>query len=191
MSDHEKMQRNTKMEILLFVIAVLGIAIITSYYYALRDGNDYLTNKYWLGMPKNVVSWLIVLQLFAAVGFIMGIWSLSTTPPENGFLSKHDGRVGLYIIIVALVGSLIWPWATRQAMSCEGSPNMTWVWITSISLIITGVSALVLVAGSFQDPQPVLVLGWVLFAVVVCIVDGTGWNSVFLQKALSSQGELC
>lgn len=169
------------------ITIILSSLVIVSYYLTFKDEKqNYSTSRFWLGLSKNNIKALIVLQLIALVGAIIfftwfsGLWG---DPPTEGLFVYNDGKVAKYLIWMFLVSSVFWSYFAKKSLSTN---ETLWVFLTVLVLCIAALSVVGLVAGAFENKDtPVLALVGILeLAGVVVLTDAIGWNSLLISKHL-------
>ena len=174
---------------LLVATGVLGAAILVSYGTVLTDvapTTSLLRSPYWLGLPPSVTAVLVGFQVSAAVGFLAWLVTMCVDPPSQGILSYWNGHAAAAIVSVVLLSSLVWPFAVRCSYR-RGGGTLARV-VTVLSLLGAAGGALLMVAGSFEDAvrpgvtQTIRVVGSLVFATVVVLADGVGWNARFIHR---------
>ena len=159
----------------LITLIILGLVVLISYYfYLVKDSKSgYIEHKFWFGMPQNVVKMLIVFQLFAVIGFLTTIISWIKSPPKKGVMS---GNNLFYALILFLVSATIWPVATYYKIH----------WLVILSLILTAISSILLLAGTIEEAKEDIkwykVLGMLCLCLVTVLADGVLWNANYIKK---------
>lgn len=150
------------------IVVIFGVLLLASYFWVFRNAEGYLTNKLWLGLPKNLVLGLVILQVLAVVGFFaaFGTWILQG-PPKSGFLAKP----GLLEVLtfVFLGTALLWPWAVHWENKA--------LQVSSLSL--TALVCLLLLGGSVTEEFPSwwVVLGLLFLCHTTVLSDGIVWSA--------------
>ena len=153
-----------------------GLGVLTSYgvvFGKLIPGQSYATHPFWLGLDKNFVSFLIMLQVLAVFGFITSVGTWILDPPEGGILSSSS-RAWLLPLTLAvfLASATIWAPATFYKLK----------WLAVFSLITTATSSILLLAGSVEEDVPRwwVVLGLLFLNIVTVLADGVIWNARYI-----------
>lgn len=158
----------------IFIVVVLAVGVLVSYKYCLIDNNStsYLNNKYWFGIPQNVVIMILVFQVLGVIGFIVALLSWFIKPPTSGILSKY-----LFVTLVAFFTSAI-AWSLSIYYKID--------WLTVVSLIFTALASIVLLVGSIEEKKPriYIVLGLLLLCIVTVLCDAVMWNANFIRVKL-------
>ena len=160
--------------------ALLGPAVLVSYA-QLRDGGSYLSSKYWLGLPRGLVTATVVAQCAAAVGFIAFLVTMTRRPPGRGVLR----RWGLPVTVtVFLFASLLWATCVSQALKHRSRVLGV---ATSVCLVVAAVATIVMLAGVFESDMTgadavVALVGITLLCTVVVLLDGVGWNARWIHR---------
>ena len=152
------------------------IVLLFYYIFLVKDSkNDYVTHPFWFNMNVDVVKMLIFFQLFAVIGFIFTITSWIINPPIRGIAK---GNNLFYILSFFLISAAIWPVATYYKIH----------WLVILSLIITAISSIFLLAGTIEeDPVDVRwykVLGILYLCVVTVLGDAVLWNANYIKHNL-------
>ena len=93
------------------VVGLLSPAVLASYFTLPRK--SYLTHPLWFGMPKELIYFVVAMQVLAALGFIVAVVSWSLHRPTEGLLSTYVLPVTLAIFLIASAG-----WAGRAGVEC-------------------------------------------------------------------------
>lgn len=174
--------------------AALAGAIVWAYVVVLFDAlgafpltnhtarSGYLDSPYWLGMARTTTTFVAVLQVFAACGFVAWQISLVLDPPSRGLLA--DTRFLIAFTALFLVSSAAWPFAAYRVV--EHPRSLPWALVASSTLWSAAAGVLALVGGTFEDRRasPVALVGILCLAVVVVLADGVGWSAVAIRRAL-------
>ena len=162
----------------LSVLIFLGILVLVSYYfYLIKDSNSgYINHPFWFGISPNIVKILIVFQIFAVIGFLTTIISYLIFPPTSGILKGNN----LFIFLcMFLISAAIWPIATYYKIH----------WLVVLSLIITAISSILLLAGTIEEKEEDIkwykVLGILLLCLVTVLSDGVLWNANYIKKLIN------
>ena len=150
---------------------LLGIGVLTAYILCFRDkGANYITHPYWLGMSPDLVWVLVVLQIFAAIGFLTAIITWIRIPPVGGILDND--RLWMFVGFFIL-SAIVWPIALRYDVK----------WLVVMSLISTAIATILLLAGSIEETKPRLhvVIGLIALNVVTVLADGVLWNAKYIK----------
>jgi hypothetical protein len=154
-------------------LCFLGIIVLSVYYlYLIKDSQaDYLTHPFWFDLPKEIVQMLVVFQFFAVIGFIVAIGSWILTPPQKGIMA---GNMLFLTVAVFLLSAALWPIVTYHNYPV----------LVVISLIITAVASILLLAGSIEEENVKLfrVLGLLCLCIVTVVADAVMWNANYIIK---------
>ena len=177
---------------LLVFQTLLGVGIFTSYVTVLGNvGNGfqlqgvtsfaYLESPYWLGMPRDTIVGLVVMQCIAAVGYLVWFFWLINAEVTQGLLRHNWMRV--LQIAVFLMSSLAWPYTAYLVLSRPHSVMRALV--SCGCLWIAASSVIVMIGTTFEARAPVApTLGILLLGNVVVLADGVGWSALCLYNAL-------
>jgi len=162
-----------------------AITVLALYYYSFK--NDYINSKFWLGIPQNVITALIPLQILAAVGGLIWYISIRENPPDIGLLSYNIFNNPVYDILVFffLLGSILWPISLMQHELIENKTLLKSLLCCS-GLFIAAISGILLQAGSFEanNITPLALAGITLFNTTVVLNDGIGWSARLLYQTI-------
>lgn len=149
-----------------------------------RSSTSYLESPYWLGMPKSTTTFIVVMQGFAAIGYVLWQMSLVMIRPTRGLFV--DPRWLVFANMLFLVPSILWPFAAYQLLQDETS--ISWALASSACLWAASAGMTLLVAGTFEDLRetPWAALGIYLTASIVVVADGVGWSAISLYNAIHS-----
>ena len=172
------------MNILPFIITIIGVIIVLlSYYIVFKgSGKTYLTSDYWLGQPSSIVKIFVIFQVLAVIGFLMFMASpsgwLFGKSPQGGILG--NSTLFNIILILFFLSSASWAFLAREGM--KGSKM--YAILCSISLIITAICSIIFIAGSVEETKPrwFVVLGTILLGITTILGDGASWNARFIKK---------
>jgi len=159
----------------LIILIFLGLLVlITYYFYLIKDSNTgYIEHPFWFGIPPNIVKMLFIFQIFAVIGFLTTIISWIQNPPKQGIMY---GNNLFYVLGLFLISAIIWPIATYYKID----------WIVILSLIITAVASILLLAGTIEEKKEDLrwykVLGMLSLCMVTVLADGVLWNANYIKK---------
>jgi hypothetical protein len=159
----------------LIILIFLGLVVlITYYFYLIKHSNSgYIDHPFWFGIPPNIVKMLMIFQIFALIGFLTTIISWIQTPPEQGIMA---GNNLFYVLSLFLISATIWPIATYYKIN----------WIVILSLIITAIASILLLAGTIEEKKEDIrwykVLGMISLCLVTVLTDGVLWNANYIKK---------
>jgi len=146
----------------------LGLILFVIYYHVFgKHGGGYITHPAWLGLSANIVKMLCVLQVFAAIGFLVSVGTWVFVPPTSGIgVHLH------FLIALFLVSAITWPIALKYGIG----------WLVVLSLVMTAAGSILLLAASIEDETPKwwVILGFILLNVVTVLVDAVMWNAKFI-----------
>lgn len=158
------------------IVVGLLLSILLSYGIVFSgSGYSYINNPYWVGMDFTLIKTIIVLQIIAAVGFVVSLAWWFRNDPKRGILSE---RYVLFILLsIFAISSAVWPWALKYNQSV----------LVVCSLVITAITSVLLLAGSVEDQSPWWVsLGLLGFSTVTVLADGVMWNAAYITELKSS-----
>ena len=173
------------------IVSVLGgFAVVLSYVLVFRtETAGYTASRYWLGTtPVATASALIPLQIAGGLGFLVFVACVTgcvgNTVPTRGILSYGNGFVCTATVAIFLAASSAWPFATQRYLDLTPDAR---AWSDAAgpvaALVAAALSAIVMVAGAFEgDMHPAAICGVLVFAMVVVLADGVGWNSMLILK---------
>ena len=180
---------------LILMSSILGLAVVGSYVVVLGNVNDafplphpppasssYFDSPYWLGIPHTTAAGLTVLQLCAAVGYVVWfVWLVSTPPPLHGLLSTAAAQAGL--LGGFLVASVAWPYAAYALLHRPHSLGRAL--LSCLPLWAAAVCVILLIGGTFEARAPVLpTVGILLLGQVVVLADGVGWSALAVYHSV-------
>jgi hypothetical protein len=156
------------------ILILLGLSVLISYYIVFvvlyKSKQSYIDHEFWFGMNRELVKIIVVLQLVAVYGFLTSVSILVSNVPTQGILSNHLFK----ILCMFFVSAIIWPFATYYKKHI----------LVVLSLTITAISSILLLAGSIEDKNPNfhVVLGTFLVSIVTVLADGVLWNANYIYK---------
>ena len=158
----------------IIVLILFGIMVLISYYiFLIKDSKSgYIKHPFWFGLPENIIKIMVLFQVLAMVGFLTAVISWIRYPPKQGIIYKNL----FYILILFLLSASIWPIATYYKIH----------WIVVLSLIITAISSILLLAGSIEEKKEDIkwykVLGIIFLCIVTVLCDGVIWNANYIKQ---------
>ena len=175
--------------LLIVFSALLGGAVLSSYALVLGNvGNafplanttftSYIDSPYWLGLRRDTIVGLIVLQVFAGIGYISWFVWLVTTNVERGLLQTPLAR--FVIIALFLSASIAWPYAAHNMVARPSQLNAVGaaacLWLAAAAIVAA-------VGGTFEAGAPAYAtVGILLLGQVVVLADGAGWAAVAIYR---------
>jgi hypothetical protein len=163
---------------LIITLAILGISVLLSYYIILGkiDSNSYFTHPLWFGINSDITKMLSIFQIFAAIGFIIGVVAWFKTPPSTGIMSNE--YVLFTTICLFFISSIVWTVSVYYKVE----------WLVILSLIITAICSILLLAGSVEDIHAkwYIVLGFMLLCITTVLGDGVLWNANYIKRLLNN-----
>ncbi len=169
-------------DIVLITITILGgIIVLYSYYDQLGDkGKSIYDNKYWIGIDKNIINFILPFMFLALIGFLTFFIGYLIKSPEKGILSYLDGWITVILMAIFLVSSIGWSYAVNK--SVKKNASFASIFMTSFCLIMAAIAVILLLAGSFEAENIVLIVGMLFLTIQVVLNDGIGWNAIFLLQ---------
>ena len=149
---------------------------------------SYSESRLWLGIQKDIPKLLVYLQLAAAVSFVvLTVFIIKEVNedlnwPKKGFWSYRLGIEAIYFFFYA--GACVWPLATYFYLENKS----TFICVcTSLSLVVCAIACIFLVAGFFEadDISAWIVYPIIIFASVVVLADGIGWNARLIYQHIN------
>lgn len=159
----------------LILLTFFGLLVLITYYlYLIKDSkSNYINHPFWFGIPPNIVKMLTIFQILGLIGFLITIISWIIYPPRNGIMK---GNNLFYILVVFLISAMIWPIATHHKIH----------WLVVLSLIVTAISSILLLAGTIEEKNEDIkwykVLGMLSLCVVTVLSDGVLWNANYIKN---------
>jgi hypothetical protein len=156
------------------ILILLGLSVLISYYIVFvvlyKSKKSYINHEFWFGMNRELVKIIVILQLLALYGFLTSVSILVSNVPTHGILSNNLFK----ILCMFFVSAIIWPFATFYKKHI----------IVVLSLTMTAISSILLLAGSIEDTNQNfhVVLGTFLVSIVTVLVDGVLWNANYIYK---------
>lgn len=155
------------------VMAAMGPVLLASYIMLAQKypGTSYIDSSLWLGMGRPLIIALVCLQLLAAVGFLAAICTwVFAKPPVGGLLSYHKAILPV-LLGVFLASSSAWAF-----LLLADKPSVAGV---SISLVVTAICTILLIAGAAEETVPRwwIVVGLMLLGLITVLGDAVVWNS--------------
>jgi ammonia channel protein AmtB len=156
------------------IVPILGFGVLTSYYYVFKKKlPDYNYNKhpFWMGIPSDIVNFLVILQILAGIGFLIAICSWIASPPQDGIMGNAKSSLPL-TLSGFLLSSIIWPLATLQK-------KHFWV---AFSLVTAAISTILLLAGSIEESNIrwYIVISLIFLNIVTVLCDAVIWNAKYI-----------
>ena len=178
---------------LFWIQTLFGMAIMTSYGIVLANiGNgfpldglsskSYIESPYWLGMQRDTIIGIVVLQLLAAIGYLVWFFWLINTEVSIGLLRYN--WIKTLQIVAFLLSSTIWPYTAYIYMLKPTS--VTRAIISSSFLWMAACSVIFMIGTTFEARAPVApTLGILLLGNVVVLADGVGWSALAIYNSLN------
>jgi hypothetical protein len=161
----------------IIILSILGISVLLSYYIVLRpwqkdDTINYFNHPFWYGINSNIVKMLSIFQIFAVIGFLVGILYWIKTPPQTGIMSNN--YILFTVLSVFLISAIFWPFATYYKIK----------WLVVLSLIITAICSILMLAGSIEDINAkwYIVLSFIFLCITTVLGDAVLWNANYIKK---------
>jgi hypothetical protein len=161
-------------QVYIIILAITFLVLIASYYVVfnvLQPFNSYINHPFWFGMPSNIVKIIVVFQILGLIGIIL-FSSIIFNHPKTGIL-----KTNLFIILlIFLISSIIWPFATYYNYSI----------ISICSIHITSICSILLLTGTIQNTHFKWnhVLGALLLCIVTVLCDSVLWNTNYIYNYL-------
>ena len=113
-----------------------------------------------------------VFQIFAVIGFLVGILYWIKIPPQTGIMSNN--YVLFTVLSIFLISAIIWPFATYFKIK----------WLVVLSLIITAICSILMLAGSIEDINAkwYIVLSFIFLCITTVLGDAVLWNANYIKK---------
>ena len=170
-------------------IVVVGAILLAASYFNVfsKERGSYTASRFWIGIPEHTAQTLVPLQILAAIGFILFVLPVSGIVPGNptkGVLTYWNGYITSIVFATFFASSCAWPYLTRNYLNSKnsGSTRLLDVMLPVLALSVAACSAGVMVAGSFEADMPAYsCIGVVIFAAVVIVADGIGWNAKLIS----------
>ena len=158
----------------IIILALLGLSVLISYYIVLgkwiKTTSNYSNHPFWFGLDKNVVNILIIFQILAVTGFLVGVGSWLKNPPVGGIMSRQNA---LFLTLAAFfISAALWPFTTYYNKTI----------LTVLVLVITAISCILLLAGSVEETKPrwYIFLGFLFLCITTVLGDGVIWNAKYI-----------
>jgi len=163
------------------ITILLGIIVLYSYYDQLGDkGKSIYDNKYWLGIDKNIINFILPFMFLALIGFLTFFIGYLINPPEIGLLSYVNGWVTVILMAIFLGASIGWSFSVNKAIKKNAS--FASIFMTSFFLILASIAVILMLGGSFEAENIVLIVGMLFLNIQVVFNDAIGWNAIFLLQ---------
>ena len=178
---------------LFFIQTLFGVALITSYGLVLVNvGNNfpldglssksYIDSPYWLGMQRDTIIGVVVMQVLAAIGYLIWFFWLINTDVSIGLLRYN--WIKTLQIVVLLLSSVIWPYTAYIYMLKPTS--VTRAIVSSSFLWLAACSVIFMIGTTFEARAPVApTLGILFLGNVVILADGIGWSALAIYNSLN------
>jgi len=184
------------------LFSLLGFFVIFSYYLAIGDGlglypwkgeyKNYFEHPGWFGLNTNTTKSITILQLFAAIGYLMFYIYISSTSPKRGILSyslklneNFEIKVSKILIFCYLFFSSFWSFALHRYHVNKTFLNLM---LNCASLWIVALTVILFIAGVFEDnAKAIYVIGVLFMGLINVLADGVGWTSTLILDYLESK----
>lgn len=194
---------------LLLSSSLLGAGIATAYVLVLGNATDdfavpasaehvdatgwtrYMTSPYWFRVPVPTVTAIVVLQLLAAIGYVVWfVWLLMGRPTTAALPPDHpgsllDGRAATTLLLHGfLVASVVWPFAAYWHQLQPASMGRALA--ACLPLWVAALCVIGLIGATFEAwAPPAPTLGILFLGLVVVLCDGVGWSALCLKHTLA------
>lgn len=144
---------------------------------------SYLDSPYWLGVPKETIVSIVVLQGMALVGYLTWLWWIATASEDDltdSLLTYPSARV--LLLQVFLLSSCAWPFAAYYYMLQRTVGRSI---LACLPLWAAAGAIILLIGGTFEaKAPPAPTIGILLLGTVVVLADGVGWAAVCIKSTL-------
>ena len=173
---------------------LVGALVAVSYLVVLFDnaglfplpsaaGTSFFSSPYWLGMPSDTVTVLVLLQMLAAIGALLWFIWLVTTPEkqfENTILSTETNRI--FILQLFLWSSTAWPFTAYLYLNEKSTTNAV---LACTPLWLAAVAVALMIGATFEsNAPPVALLAALFLGLVVVLCDGVGWAFLCFRNSV-------
>ena len=164
----------------IIILAFLGILVLVSYYIVLgkwvKTVSNYANHPFWFGLDNRVVNILIMFQILAVIGFLVGVGSWLKNPPKSGIMSREFFGIDTLFLTIAIffISAALWPLTTYYKKTI----------LTVLVLIITAISCILLLAGSVEETNPrwYIFLGFMFLCITTVLGDAVVWNAKYISQ---------
>ena len=162
---------------LVLVSYVIVIADVFKWFRLPQTSGSYFESPYWVGMPPDYGMLTTVCQVLAVVGLLGWFSWRSTLSPTDTIVTHKMADASVYVLIIS---SLLWPYLTYFALR---HGHILYKTLSVISLVVTAISSIVMLAFTFEQRAPLpYLIGMLVFCIVTVLIDGVGWSVMFLSQ---------
>lgn len=166
----------------LLLFLILGLCVLLSYIPivqgSIKKGSS---DAYWFMAPKQRILYYVTIPI-AALGMIaFSYYYINNSPSTGLFTHKYALEI---LLALFLVSSITWSLMLVSYTEASKSKKMLFKVLCSASLVVAGISSLLLLAGSYEDDTspPYVRIGILLLCVTTVLNDCVGWNARFIRS---------
>ena len=152
-------------------MTILGIMIISTYFYYIGKSSTELVDKLWVGIDKKYRPLYTIMMIFATIGFLAFAYYTSTNEVENYMLV-------VTAVLLILIPAIFWMGPTYYSIK-----NNKYDFVVPMVLILTALGAISLSSLLYINKVNVITqVLFLLFTLHVTILDGTIWNLKYVNS---------
>ena len=171
----------------ILIIALFGgMLVLYSYWFAFIHrrrldgvkGVAYNRHPAWLGLDRRVVNVFVVFQIFAVIGFLVGVgrWSFD----EDSIRSRSVVGIDVSILLILFfMSAMLWAPAVRYKYHK----------VVVFTLVVTALASTGLLGVAIRNDDLVGVISWLLLCLVTVVVDAVIWNHYYFIQNLKKEGK--
>tara|TARA_B100001250_G_C19635010_1_gene715539 strand:- start:5 stop:496 length:492 start_codon:yes stop_codon:yes gene_type:complete len=150
---------------LIILITILGILILSSYYYFISKNNSEINEKLWANINKKYRSIYIVMMLAATIGFLSLVYYISNNKIENKLLFT-------IVLMFILIPAIFWMGLTYESIKINKKSG----YVSLVLLLTAFASVYMSVLLNKMNVNNITQILFGLFTFHVTILDGFIWN---------------
>ena len=150
---------------LIILIAILGILILSSYYYYISKSNSSINEKLWANIDKKYRSIYIVMMLAATIGFLSLVYYISNNTIENKLLFT-------IILMFILIPAIFWMGLTYESIKINKKSG----YVSLVLLLTAFASVYMSILLNKMNVENITQILFGFFTLHVTLLDGLIWN---------------
>ena len=150
---------------LIILITILGILILSSYYYYISKSNSDINEKLWVNIHEKYRPIYILMMLAATIGFLSLVYYISNNEIDNKLLFS-------VILMFILIPAIFWMGLTYESIRI----NKKSPYVTIVLLLTCLASVYMSVLLNQMNIDNIIQLLFSLFTIHVTLLDGIIWN---------------
>jgi len=150
---------------LIILITILGISILSSYYYFISKNNTSINEKLWVNIEKKYRSIYIAMMLAATIGFLSLVYYIINNTIENKLLFT-------IVLMFILIPAIFWMGLTYTSIKNNKKSG----YVSFVLLLTAFASVYMSVLLNKMDVNNIIQILFGFFTLHVTLLDGIIWN---------------